>query len=142
MFEANMSVVASDEYSGSFVHNIFHLPFSGVNRSRRVLEVVSGCKGISDIDQLSATLYQNNCRVFFPQDLDAAADTLLAGRHEMQARDLGNFRVYGGSTETLHLYSMIHRFFSYIVCFKHLPTSINPDAGELQGNDKAQSSRE
>ncbi|XP_022744868.1 putative deoxyribonuclease TATDN1 isoform X1 [Durio zibethinus] len=51
---------------------------------RQVLEVVAGCKGISDIDQLSATLYQNTCRVFFPHDLDSAADALLAGRHESE----------------------------------------------------------
>ncbi|XWS59368.1 hypothetical protein CRYUN_Cryun08bG0115500 [Craigia yunnanensis] len=51
---------------------------------RQVLELVAGCKGISDIDQLSVTLYQNTCRVFFPHDLDAAADALLAGRHESQ----------------------------------------------------------
>ncbi|KAL9428234.1 hypothetical protein AB3S75_030259 [Citrus x aurantiifolia] len=47
---------------------------------RQVLEVVDGCKGINDIDQLSWTLYHNTCRVFFPQDLDSAADALLAGR--------------------------------------------------------------
>ncbi|KAL0374803.1 UNVERIFIED_CONTAM: putative deoxyribonuclease TATDN1 [Sesamum radiatum] len=46
---------------------------------RQVLEVVSGCKGIADVDQLSKTLYHNTCRVFFPQDLDSAADALLAG---------------------------------------------------------------
>nr|KJB36252.1 hypothetical protein B456_006G148500 [Gossypium raimondii] len=51
---------------------------------RQVLEVVAGCKGITDIDLFSATLYQNTCRVFFPQDLDAAADALLAGRNESQ----------------------------------------------------------
>ncbi|GFQ01429.1 putative deoxyribonuclease tatdn1 [Phtheirospermum japonicum] len=45
---------------------------------RQVLEVVAGCKGIADIDQLSQTLYHNTCRVFFPQDLDSAADALLA----------------------------------------------------------------
>ncbi|KAH9674283.1 TatD related DNase [Citrus sinensis] len=47
---------------------------------RQVLEVVAGCKGINDIDQLSRTLYHNTCRVFFPQDLDSTADALLAGR--------------------------------------------------------------
>ncbi|KAL6145452.1 hypothetical protein ACLB2K_056139 [Fragaria x ananassa] len=50
---------------------------------RQVLEVVAGCKGISDVSQLSRTLYQNTCRVFFPQDLDSAADSLLAG-HDPQ----------------------------------------------------------
>ncbi|KAK6139861.1 hypothetical protein DH2020_026375 [Rehmannia glutinosa] len=45
---------------------------------RQVLEVVAGCKGIADIDQLGKTLYHNTCRVFFPQDLDSAADALLA----------------------------------------------------------------
>ncbi|XP_057951205.1 uncharacterized protein LOC131145995 isoform X2 [Malania oleifera] len=46
---------------------------------RQVLEVVSGCKGISNIDQLSKTLYHNTCRVFFPHDLDSAAEALLSG---------------------------------------------------------------
>lgn len=46
---------------------------------RQVLEVVSGCKGINDIHQLSRTLYHNTCRVFFPQDLDSAADAMLEG---------------------------------------------------------------
>ncbi|KAI3417772.1 uncharacterized protein J3R85_014227 [Psidium guajava] len=46
---------------------------------RQVLEVVAGCKGIDDIDQLSKTLYHNTCRVFFPQDLDTTADALLSG---------------------------------------------------------------
>ncbi|KAL3839346.1 hypothetical protein ACJIZ3_023937 [Penstemon smallii] len=45
---------------------------------RQVLEVMAGCKGVADIDQLSKTLYHNTCRVFFPQDLDSAADALLA----------------------------------------------------------------
>ncbi|CAA0837823.1 TatD related DNase [Striga hermonthica] len=47
---------------------------------RQVLEVVAGCKGIADINQLSETVYHNTCRVFFPQDLDTAADALLAAR--------------------------------------------------------------
>ncbi|CAI9779799.1 unnamed protein product [Fraxinus pennsylvanica] len=46
---------------------------------RQVLEVVAGCKGIADIDQLSKKIYHNTCRVFFPHDLDSAADSLLAG---------------------------------------------------------------
>ncbi|XP_071908522.1 uncharacterized protein [Coffea arabica] len=46
---------------------------------RQVLEVVAGCKGIADIDQLSKKLYHNTCRIFFPQDVDSAADALLAG---------------------------------------------------------------
>ncbi|KAI7990335.1 putative deoxyribonuclease TATDN1 [Camellia lanceoleosa] len=46
---------------------------------RQVLEVVAGCKGIADIDQLSKILYHNTCRVFFPHDLDSAADALLSG---------------------------------------------------------------
>ncbi|KAL2464076.1 TatD related DNase [Forsythia ovata] len=48
---------------------------------RQVLEVVAGCKGIVDIDQLSKTIYHNTCRVFFPHDLDSAADALLSGDH-------------------------------------------------------------
>ncbi|XP_010526142.1 PREDICTED: putative deoxyribonuclease TATDN1 isoform X1 [Tarenaya hassleriana] len=46
---------------------------------RQVLEVVAGCKEIEDIGQLSKTLYHNTSRVFFPQDLDSAADALLTG---------------------------------------------------------------
>lgn len=30
--------------------------------SRQVLEVVAGCKGVSDIEQLSRTIYHNTCR--------------------------------------------------------------------------------
>ncbi|ONK65137.1 uncharacterized protein A4U43_C07F34060, partial [Asparagus officinalis] len=44
---------------------------------KQVLEVVAGCKGIHDIHQLSKTLYNNTCRIFFPHDLDAAADAIL-----------------------------------------------------------------
>ncbi|XP_061362479.1 uncharacterized protein LOC133306204 isoform X2 [Gastrolobium bilobum] len=46
---------------------------------RQVLEVVAGCKGIIDVGNLSRTVYHNTCRVFFPHDLDSAADALLAG---------------------------------------------------------------
>ncbi|KAL1822563.1 hypothetical protein DCAR_0310382 [Daucus carota subsp. sativus] len=45
---------------------------------RQVLEVVAGCKGIANQDELSTTLYHNTCRVFFPQDLDSVADALIA----------------------------------------------------------------
>nr|CAB3503652.1 unnamed protein product [Digitaria exilis] len=47
------------------------------NVYRQVLEVVAGCKGIADIEGLSKTLYNNTCRLFFPQDLDASADAQL-----------------------------------------------------------------
>ncbi|CAK7342065.1 unnamed protein product [Dovyalis caffra] len=50
----------------------------------QVLEVVAGCKGISEIEQMSRTIYHNTCRVFFPQDLDSAADALLAGHLDSQ----------------------------------------------------------
>ncbi|KAL0555264.1 hypothetical protein IC582_009206 [Cucumis melo] len=53
---------------------------------RQVLEVLAGCKGIMDINQLSETLYHNTCRVFFPQDLDSAADALLAGSHDLEEK--------------------------------------------------------
>ncbi|KAK7337327.1 hypothetical protein VNO77_17893 [Canavalia gladiata] len=46
---------------------------------RQVLEVVAGCKGINDVANLSQTLYHNTCRVFFPHDMDSAADALLDG---------------------------------------------------------------
>ncbi|KAK9125822.1 hypothetical protein Scep_014668 [Stephania cephalantha] len=41
---------------------------------RQVLEVLAGCKGVDDINQLSKIIYHNTCRVFFPQDLDSMAD--------------------------------------------------------------------
>ncbi|XP_078163013.1 tatD related DNase isoform X1 [Carex rostrata] len=44
---------------------------------KQVLEVVAGCKGINDVEYLSKILYHNTCRVFFPQDLDTAGDSLL-----------------------------------------------------------------
>ncbi|GAB2235579.1 hypothetical protein Droror1_Dr00026008 [Drosera rotundifolia] len=44
---------------------------------RQVLEVVAGCKDIADLDHLSKIVYHNTCRVFFPHDLDSAADALL-----------------------------------------------------------------
>ncbi|XP_057999671.1 uncharacterized protein LOC110639510 isoform X2 [Hevea brasiliensis] len=49
---------------------------------RQLLEVVAGCKGVNDIDQISKTIYRNTCRVFFPHDLDSADDALLAGCHD------------------------------------------------------------
>ncbi|XP_065857327.1 uncharacterized protein [Euphorbia lathyris] len=48
---------------------------------RQVLEVVAGCKGVKDIDEMSRTIYHNTSRVFFPHDLDSTADALLAGHH-------------------------------------------------------------
>ncbi|GAB4834156.1 hypothetical protein Ancab_032420 [Ancistrocladus abbreviatus] len=50
---------------------------------RQVLEAVAGCRQTADIAQLSKILYHNTCRVFFPHDLDSAADAILAGK-EMQ----------------------------------------------------------
>ncbi|KAK9128293.1 hypothetical protein Syun_017090 [Stephania yunnanensis] len=41
---------------------------------RQVLEVLAGCKGVDDINQLSKIIYHNTCRVFFPQDLDSMVD--------------------------------------------------------------------
>ncbi|XP_019153760.1 PREDICTED: putative deoxyribonuclease TATDN1 [Ipomoea nil] len=49
---------------------------------RQVLEVVAGAKGIADVENLSKTLYHNTCRVFFPHDLDSAAEALLASSHK------------------------------------------------------------
>lgn len=51
---------------------------------RQVLEVVAGCKGITEIEPMSRTIYHNTCRVFFPQDLDSAADALLSGHLDSQ----------------------------------------------------------
>ncbi|OVA17134.1 TatD family [Macleaya cordata] len=51
---------------------------------KQVLEVVAGCKGIGDTDQLSKIIYHNTCRVFFPHDLDSTADALLSGGHDIQ----------------------------------------------------------
>ncbi|KAK9153367.1 hypothetical protein Sjap_000847 [Stephania japonica] len=45
---------------------------------RQVLEVLAGCKGVDDINQLSKIIYHNTCRVFFPQDLDSMADAYLS----------------------------------------------------------------
>lgn len=44
---------------------------------RQVLEVVAACKGM-DAAEVSKIFYHNTCRVFFPQDLDTAADALLS----------------------------------------------------------------
>ncbi|KAJ3669958.1 hypothetical protein LUZ60_010282 [Juncus effusus] len=56
---------------------------------RQVLEVVAGCKGISDIEHLSKILYQNTCRVFFPQDLDTVAEALIeTGETAEKNRDI------------------------------------------------------
>lgn len=49
---------------------------------RQVLEVVAECKCISDIHKLSRSLYHNTCRVFFPHDIDSAADAILTGNQE------------------------------------------------------------
>jgi len=51
---------------------------------RQVLEVVAGCKGITDIEGLSKTLYHNTCRLFFPQDLDASAEAQLESGTNVQ----------------------------------------------------------
>ncbi|XP_012074297.1 putative deoxyribonuclease TATDN1 [Jatropha curcas] len=51
---------------------------------RQVLEVVAGCKGINDMNQMCRTIYHNTCGVFFPHDLDSAADALLADHHDSQ----------------------------------------------------------
>ncbi|XP_026425551.1 putative deoxyribonuclease TATDN1 [Papaver somniferum] len=51
---------------------------------KQVLEVVAGCKGVADADQLSKIIYHNTCRVFFPQDLDSTADALLDGNQDIQ----------------------------------------------------------
>ncbi|XP_074581861.1 uncharacterized protein LOC141838320 [Curcuma longa] len=50
---------------------------------RQVLEVVAGAKGVGEINRLSKVLYHNTCRVFFPNDLDTAADALLEGDHSI-----------------------------------------------------------
>ncbi|CAL9153159.1 uncharacterized protein LOC103993977 [Musa acuminata AAA Group] len=51
---------------------------------RQVLEVVAGSKGIGDLEHLSKILYHNTCRVFFPNDLDTAADAFLESGHNVQ----------------------------------------------------------
>ncbi|XP_011628710.1 putative deoxyribonuclease TATDN1 isoform X2 [Amborella trichopoda] len=51
---------------------------------RQVLELVGGCKGIEDLSRLSRTLYENTCRVFFPQDIDTMANALISsGDHDI-----------------------------------------------------------
>ncbi|PKA45777.1 TatD DNase family protein [Apostasia shenzhenica] len=57
---------------------------------RQVLEVVAGCKGMTNMDQLSKTVYHNTCRIFFPQDLDTVADALLqSGGEVLKAEKAG-----------------------------------------------------
>ncbi|KAK6944128.1 hypothetical protein RJ641_025230 [Dillenia turbinata] len=51
---------------------------------RQVLEVVAGCKGLGDLDQLAKALYHNTSRVFFPHDLDSAAEAILSNSQEIQ----------------------------------------------------------
>ncbi|URE41090.1 TatD related DNase [Musa troglodytarum] len=51
---------------------------------KQVLDVVAGSKGIGDLERLSKVLYHNTCRVFFPSDLDTAADALLESGHNVQ----------------------------------------------------------
>lgn len=51
---------------------------------RQVLEVVAGCKSLSDLDHLSKTIYHNTCRMFFPQDMDSAAEAILAGNASVE----------------------------------------------------------
>ncbi|CAN0901411.1 Deoxyribonuclease TATDN1 [Linum grandiflorum] len=51
---------------------------------RQVLEVVAGCKGI-DLEEMSRTIYHSTCRIFFPQDLDSAAESILSGHQDSQS---------------------------------------------------------
>ncbi|CAN1277718.1 Deoxyribonuclease TATDN1 [Linum perenne] len=51
---------------------------------RQVLEVIAGCKGV-DLEEMSRTIYHNTCRIFFPQDLDSAAESILAGNQDSQS---------------------------------------------------------
>ncbi|CAN1277719.1 Deoxyribonuclease TATDN1 [Linum perenne] len=54
------------------------------NKCRQVLEVIAGCKGV-DLEEMSRTIYHNTCRIFFPQDLDSAAESILAGNQDSQS---------------------------------------------------------
>ncbi|GLJ46546.1 hypothetical protein SUGI_0980890 [Cryptomeria japonica] len=49
---------------------------------RQVLEVVAAQRGIEDVSSLAKILYENTCRVFFPQDLDTMAGAVLADDHD------------------------------------------------------------
>ncbi|KAJ7551823.1 hypothetical protein O6H91_06G030500 [Diphasiastrum complanatum] len=44
---------------------------------RQVLEVIAGHRSITDVATFAELLYVNTCRVFFPQDLDSLANTVL-----------------------------------------------------------------
>ncbi|KAK8953614.1 hypothetical protein KSP40_PGU015366 [Platanthera guangdongensis] len=55
---------------------------------RQVLEVVAGCKGINNIDQLARTLHHNSCRIFFPHELDTPADGLLETGGEVHQEEV------------------------------------------------------
>eukprot|EP00899_Mesostigma_viride_P014041 jgi/Mesvir1/22638/Mv14073-RA.1 len=50
---------------------------------RQVLEVVAACRGVSSehLGPLANTIYENTCRVFFPNDLDTLAGPVLSGQH-------------------------------------------------------------
>ncbi|CAN1277714.1 Deoxyribonuclease TATDN1 [Linum perenne] len=53
-------------------------------KEKQVLEVIAGCKGV-DLEEMSRTIYHNTCRIFFPQDLDSAAESILAGNQDSQS---------------------------------------------------------
>lgn len=44
---------------------------------RQVLDVVTGYRRINDIIGFSRTLHENTCRVFFPNDIDSLAGTII-----------------------------------------------------------------
>lgn len=48
---------------------------------RQVLEVVIAYRGIVDTSGFMRTLYENTCRVFFPNDLDSLADAVLSDQY-------------------------------------------------------------
>lgn len=50
---------------------------------RQVLEVVTGCKGETDVAGLAQCVFETTCRVFFPHDLDTMAGVVLGQQKQL-----------------------------------------------------------
>lgn len=49
--------------------------------TRQVVEVVASHRGIADVGGFARTLYENTCRVFFPNDLDTLAGAVISDHY-------------------------------------------------------------
>ncbi|KAI5059378.1 hypothetical protein GOP47_0025697 [Adiantum capillus-veneris] len=49
--------------------------------TRQVVEVVAAHRGITDLTSFARTLYENTCRVFFPNDLDSLAGAVISDHY-------------------------------------------------------------